>query len=92
MSSIERRYYGVGSATLGTMRLVGQVMSMGIAMLVFSVILGRVEIMPVNYPQFIDSVQIAFIIFAVLCFAGIFASMARGSLRERDAKSGRMPE
>jgi EmrB/QacA subfamily drug resistance transporter len=92
MSSIERRYYGVGSATLGTMRLLGQVMSMGIAMLVFSVILGRVEIMPVNYPQFIDSVQIAFVIFAVLCFAGIFTSMARGSLRERDAKSGRMPE
>ncbi len=86
MSSIERRCYGVGSATLGTMRLVGQVMSMGIAMLVFSVYLGRVEILPENYPQFIDSVQVAFAIFAVLCFAGIFASMARGSLREKDSE------
>lgn len=92
MSSIERRCYGVGSATLGTMRLVGQVMSMGIAMLVFSVYLGKVEILPENYPQFIDSVQVAFAIFAALCLAGIFASMARGSLRERDAKTVQMPE
>jgi EmrB/QacA subfamily drug resistance transporter len=87
MSSIERRCYGVGSATLGTMRLVGQVMSMGIAMLVFSVYLGKVEILPENYPEFIESVQVAFAIFAALCFAGIFASMARGRLRERDAKT-----
>jgi len=84
MSSIERRCYGVGSATLGTMRLVGQVLSMGIAMLVFSVYLGKVEILPEYYPQFIDSVQVAFAISAALCFLGIFASMARGSLRKRD--------
>jgi MFS family permease len=82
MSSIERRCYGVGSATLGTMRLVGQVMSMGIAMLVFSVFLGKVEIVPEYYPQFVASVKVAFAIFAALCFAGIFASMARGSLRD----------
>jgi len=83
MSSIDRRHYGLGSATLGTMRLVGQVTSMGIAMLVFSVYLGKVEILPESYPQFIDSVQTAFVIFAGLCFAGIFASMARGSLRKK---------
>ncbi len=81
MSSIERRCYGVGSATLGTMRLVGQVTSMGIAMLVFSVFLGKVEIVPEYYPQFVASVKVAFAIFAALCFVGIFASMARGSLR-----------
>ncbi len=92
MSSIERRCYGVGSATLGTMRLVGQVMSMGIAMLVFSVFLGKVEIVPEYYPQFVASVKVAFAIFAALCFAGIFASMARGSLRERAAKVKQTPE
>ncbi|HSD57257.1 MAG TPA: MFS transporter [Methanotrichaceae archaeon] len=92
MSSIERRCYGVGSATLGTMRLVGQVMSMGIAMLVFSVFLGKVEIVPEYYPQFVASVKVAFAIFAALCFAGIFASMARGSLRERAAKARETPD
>jgi len=87
MSSIEPRCYGVGSAMLGTMRLVGQVSSMGIAMLVFSVFLGRVEILPEYYPQFLVCVKVAFAIFSVLCVVGIFASMARGTLRENRTKN-----
>ncbi len=86
MSSIEHRCYGVGSATLGTMRHIGQVMSMSIAMMIFSIYLGRVEILPENYPQFLESVKIAFAIFTALCFVGIFASLARGSLRERGSR------
>ena len=82
MSSLEKRHYGVGSATLGTMRLVGQVTSMGIAMLVFSLYLGHAEIMPQNYPQFLLSMKAAFLISGLLCFAGVFASLARGSVRE----------
>jgi hypothetical protein len=71
----------VGSATLGTMRLLGQLSSMGIAMLVFSIYLGRAEILPQNYPQFLMSMKAAFLISALLCFAGIFASLARGAVR-----------
>jgi MFS family permease len=82
MSSVEPRCYGVGSATLGTMRLVGQVLSMGIAMLVFSVFIGKVEITPMVYPQFLASVKAAFVIFGALCAVGIFASLARGRLRK----------
>jgi EmrB/QacA subfamily drug resistance transporter len=81
MSSIERRCYGVGSATLASMRLVGQALSMGVAMLVFAVYMGRVEILPENYPLFLVSARIAFMIFAGLCFLGIFASLARGEVR-----------
>ncbi len=77
MGSVERRFYGVASATVSTMRLVGQVLSMGIAMLIFAMLIGRVQIMPAQYPALIQSIQISFIIFAVLCFGGIFASMAR---------------
>ena len=78
MSSVDKKFYGVASGTVGTMRLVGQVLSMGIAMLLFAVYIGRVQITPQYYPLFIDSVRTAFIIFAVLCFGGIFASLARG--------------
>jgi MFS family permease len=81
MSSIEKRYYGVGSATLGTMRLTGQMMSMGIAMLIFALHIGSARITPENYPVFMTSVRTAFLIFAALCFAGIFASLARGKVR-----------
>jgi EmrB/QacA subfamily drug resistance transporter len=81
MSSIEKRFYGVGSSMLGTMRLTGQMLSMGIAMVVFSLFIGNARIAPENYPRFLMSVRTAFIIFAALCFSGIFASLARGKVR-----------
>jgi len=82
MSSVEQRYYGVASATLATMRLVGQMSSMGVAMLVFALVVGRVQIQPENYLSFLKSVKVAFIIFAAVCFLGIFASLARGKMRQ----------
>lgn len=81
MSSVEKKFYGVASATVGTMRLIGQMLSMGIAMLVFAVYIGRAQITPENYPLFLRSAKTAFIIFAVLCFGGIFASLSRGKVR-----------
>jgi EmrB/QacA subfamily drug resistance transporter len=81
MSSVEPRHYGVGSATLGTMRLVGQVSSMSFAMMVFSFYLGKVEITSQYYPQFLAAVKVAFAVFSALCILGIFASLARGKLR-----------
>jgi len=81
MSSVERRLYGVASATLGTMRLTGQMLSMGIAMLIFAIYIGKVQITPQYYSLFLTSIKTAFIIFAVLCFVGIFASLARGKVR-----------
>ncbi len=82
MSSVEPRHYGIGSATLGTMRLVGQVSSMSFVMMIFSLYLGKVEIMPQYYPQFLSSVRVAFAVFSVLCILGIFASLARGTMRQ----------
>ena len=82
MSSVEPRHYGVGSATLGTMRLVGQVTSMSFVMMVFSLYLGKVEITPQYYPQFLSSVKVAFAVFSALCILGILASLARGKLRK----------
>ncbi len=82
MSSVEKKFYGVASATLGTMRLIGQMLSMGIAMLVFAIFIGRSQISPENYSFFLISVRYAFLIFTFLCFIGIFASLSRGKLRK----------
>jgi len=78
MGSVEKKYYGIASGTLGTMRLVGQMSSMGIAMMIFSIFIGKVEINPSNHDAFITSIRIAFGVFGVLCFIGIFFSLARG--------------
>jgi EmrB/QacA subfamily drug resistance transporter len=81
MSSVESRLYGVASSMLATMRLLGQMFSMGIAMLIFATYLGRVEIAPAFYPHLLKSIQVAFLIFGFLCIVGIFASLTRGNVR-----------
>lgn len=81
MSSVKKRYLGIASGTVATMRLIGQMVSMAIAMVMFAVIIGRVEIAPENYPQFIRCVNLSFSIFMGLCIVGIFFSLFRGRLR-----------
>ncbi len=81
MSSVERKFYGVASASVGTMRLTGQSISFGIVTLLFTIYIGKVKITPEYYPKFLESSHTAFIIFAILCALGTFASMARGKLR-----------
>ena len=81
MSSVDKKYFGVASATLGTMRLTGQMLSMGITTLIFSVKIGKVQITEEYYQQFLVSTRMAFLIFSILCFLGILASMARGKIR-----------
>ena len=81
MSSVERRFYGVASGTLGTMRLIGQTLSMAIAMLILTLYLGRVQITPEQYPLFLEGVKTVFMVFSALCFLGVFASLVRGRLR-----------
>ncbi|MCK4388102.1 MAG: MFS transporter [Dehalococcoidia bacterium] len=81
MSSAPKKAYGVASATLATMRQIGMVFSMGVAMLMFALYIGRVQITPEHYPLFLESMKTSFIIFAILCFGGIFASLARGKIR-----------
>ena len=81
MGSVERKFYGVASGMLGTMRLTGQAFSMGISLLLFALFIGRVQITPEYYPLFLKSMKAAFMIMAALCFLGIFASIARGKTR-----------
>jgi MFS family permease len=81
MSSVEHRFYGVASATLGTMRLTGQMLSMGIAMVILAIYVGKVQITAAYYALFLASLQTTIGVFAVLCFLGIFASLARGKVR-----------
>jgi EmrB/QacA subfamily drug resistance transporter len=81
MSSVTKEFYGVASATLGTMRLTGQMLSMAITMLVMALYFGKVQITPALHGRFLLSMHTTFLIFSVLCTAGVFASLARGKSR-----------
>lgn len=86
MCSVERNRYGIASATLGTMRFTGQMLSMGAAMLSFAVYLGRAGISPETAPQFLSAQRTAFVFFAGLCLAGVFASLKRGRVRPAEGR------
>ncbi|SDC57292.1 MFS transporter [Williamwhitmania taraxaci] len=78
MSSVEKRYLGIASATVGTMRLTGQMMSMGIATLVLHLFIGNDKINPSNHIQFLHASHLTIGVFIALSILGIWASLARG--------------
>lgn len=80
MSSVERRFFGIASGAVASMRLLGQMFSMGIATLVIAIFMGRVAITPSVYTLFLKCVSAVFTVFGFLCILGIVASLARGDI------------
>lgn len=83
MSSVPPKDTSVASASVATMRTVGQAMSMGILTLVFAFVMGDVPIVEQYYPLLISSCQITCIICVVLCIASVFASFV--GIKSKDA-------
>lgn len=88
MSSVEKRYYSVASGTLATMRVLGQMTSMALVAMIFSIVIGEVAITPEVYPRFMESLRIIFMVFVVLCLTGVFTSLVRGRVRGDGALKG----
>jgi MFS family permease len=80
MGSVEKKDLGLASATVATMRVVGQMLSMGMALVLLSLILGRAAVEPATADQFLAAQHWGFGISAVLCALGIVASLARGMI------------
>jgi hypothetical protein len=53
-------------------------LSMGIAMMIFAVVIGPVQITPEYYSRFVLSLHYAFSLFTIFCIIGILASLVRG--------------
>jgi EmrB/QacA subfamily drug resistance transporter len=88
MSSVEKKHYGVASGVLSTMRLTGQMISMAIVLLLFSLYIGREPIALQTYPAFLKSMHTTFIIFCILCIIGVIISLGRGKVhRERQTQA-----
>lgn len=78
MSTVNKKFYGVASATVSTMVFSGQLLSMAVVILIFAIYLGNVQILPQYYPIFLKSMNTAFIVYTVLCFIAIFALILMG--------------
>jgi MFS family permease len=76
ISSVTSRYYGVASATLSTMRVLGQMSGMGLALFTLAIFVGSVSILPENYDRFLLSARISFALFSFMSLVGIIASLS----------------
>jgi len=81
MGAVTKEQYGIASGAAATMRLMGQMVSMTIATLVLTLLVGRNAIEPSNYPQFLMSIRLVFAISALLCVIGVYFSLFRGRLQ-----------
>ena len=80
MSSVPVKFLGMASGMVSTMRSIGQLISMAIAMIVFALIMGTVQITPAVYGGLEQSVTVILWIFVILGVLGTGASYARGVL------------
>ncbi|HUX14347.1 MAG TPA: MFS transporter [Spirochaetia bacterium] len=81
LRDVDKSAYGVASATLGTMRVLGQMLSMGISLLIFSVKIGHQLLSGVASGAIVESVRLAFLVSAFLCVAGVVFSLRGGRPR-----------
>jgi len=75
MGSVPRSLSSVASATISTMRVIGQTLSLGMLTVIFAIVIGSTQILPQFYPQLIESSQLACIISTTLCIIAIIASL-----------------
>jgi MFS family permease len=78
MSSVPDTQAGIASATAGSMRVFGQVVSMSAVMVAFAAILGPVVISIEVAAELLKALSIVFIALGLLCTVGIWFSYARG--------------
>ena len=75
MGSVPPKDTPVASASVATMRVIGQTMSMGMLTLVFAFVMGNVPMVEKYFPLLITSSQITCLICMVLCVTSVFASL-----------------
>lgn len=79
MGAVDRSLYGVGSAMMNNMRLLGQSISMAIVSMIMVIIMQNLAIGAEGYAErLISSARVSFIIFTALCILGVGASLVRG--------------
>lgn len=78
MGSVERHQLGTASGTMATMRLVGQMSSMGIVSMALALTVGAVAITPGVHADLNQALQVCYLAAAALCVPALLLSLARG--------------
>ncbi len=81
MGSVGRSEFGAAGGAVATMRILGQLCSMGIVAMAFALTIGKVEITPASYPALAMAFKVSFLIAALLCVPAAWCSLSRGRVR-----------
>lgn len=77
MGCVDRKDYGIANSVLNTMRSIGQTLSMVIVTIIVSVTLPGIQLVAAEPSGLVKVINTAFIIFTIMCLAGVFLSLKR---------------
>ncbi len=77
MGCVDRKDYGIANSVLNTMRSVGQTLSMVIVTIIVSATLPGIQLVAAEPSGLVGVIRTAFIIFTIMCIAGVFFSLKR---------------
>ena len=77
MSCVDKEDYGVASSILATMRSIGHTLSMVIVTIIVSRYMGDMPLTGADPQTLVSVINTSFIIFTVICGAGVFISLKR---------------
>src|SRR5690554_6776999 len=83
MSSVQRSQYGQASGLASSMRVFGQIISMSIVTLLFSVFFGNQSVEAVPHEVFLRAMRLGFLIFSLIGIPGIYFSFFRGNVSKK---------
>lgn len=84
IGSVGRQAYGSANGVVATMRILGQMSSMALVMLIFALTLGAARITPERYTELESAIRLSFTVAAILCLPGLYFSLIRGRMRPAD--------
>jgi len=82
MGSVQSKELGIASATVGTMRTLGQVSSMALALLLSTLAGGATAERSINHPGSELAMHLSFSVSTLICLSGALASFVRGNNRK----------
>ncbi|AXV37039.1 MAG: hypothetical protein CIT01_01865 [Methanobacterium sp. BRmetb2] len=75
MSSVSKKYYGMASATVSNMVFTGQLLSMGVVIMIFSISMGTSVLSRVSAECFLRCMNTIFLIFTILSLGGVILTL-----------------
>ena len=82
MSSVDRKFLGTASGVVGTMRTIGQMTSMSIAMMLLAYHVGKEPISQATLPGLLLAIRTGFLTLAILSVFALCASLVRNKRQD----------